>query len=189
MALVNELTMMRIVAVAVARRTDVARGAQPLPYGPVLPVAALSVLAVIILVAGALGVALLPWNTARVLAAVVTVYLVIWLLALGLAPRAVPHEVNGRRLRLRYATWFRVDIPVALIKNIRVEHRNGYRKPTAVEGGELVIAAAGRTSVVAELRDELRPETLEASGPVRRVRFHAERPEDAVREIGRLAAH
>lgn len=182
-AVINEVRVFHVLYVALRRRRGTIPGAEPIRYGQGLRPFLIAMLLLGILEAAVFEL-VLPWEVVRVVVLVVNVYGFLWLLAVILAFRVMPHEAARDRLVLRYATWVELKVPGALISDVRARRTRGHKRTVEADGDTLTVSVQGTTNVEAELRE---PWTapVDADHRVRRVCFHADRVDEAVRTLRR----
>ncbi|MFD8528286.1 hypothetical protein ACFV0L_12825 [Streptosporangium canum] len=126
---------------------------------------------------------LLPWEWARWAHLAVMAAAVLWSLGFIASLWVYPHAVNDERLRIRFGGLLDVVIPVRLIESVRSERvSKGQSKLAEVVGETLSVEVGGMTNLVVRLRE---PHEVNGFGRVRAVRFTADDPREAVRQVTR----
>ena len=142
----------------VLRRPAVPAGATPVGYAQLVgPVMGLWIFASAMEVP--LVHVLVPWESARLVLLVVSVWGLVWMLGLYAALRVYPHLTDECGLRVRYATS--VDLPLrwAQICELRAEERELPSQVRVVQrrdserGLELHVAVSARTNITAVLAE------------------------------------
>ncbi|GAA4215445.1 hypothetical protein [Microbispora amethystogenes] len=123
----------------------------------------------------------LPWPAVRMVLFVVTIIGLLWLAGFLAALHVYPHAIGPRRLRLRFASFYDVCVPVAMIKSVRVERGGkGLLRSAEVVGGTLVMEVSSSTNIVIELTGTHVVKLRGREHPITRVRCYADDPVKAV---------
>ncbi|MEU8192900.1 hypothetical protein AB0C10_03865 [Microbispora amethystogenes] len=119
----------------------------------------------------------LPWPVVRMVLFVLSVIGLLWLAGFLAALHVYPHAIGPRRLRLRFASFYDVSVPVTMIKSIRVERSSkGLLRSAEVVGGTLVMEVSSSTNLVIELTGTHVVKLRGREYPITRVRCHADDP-------------
>ncbi|MFC6023352.1 hypothetical protein ACFP2T_45265 [Plantactinospora solaniradicis] len=184
-AVVYELTMWRSLYRWILRRPVAPEGTVAFSYaGVVTP------LLIVFIVVSAIEIPILdlilPWKTARIIAAALGVYGLLWMIGLLASLRVHPHVIGDAGIRIRNAASIDVTLPWDAVETVRKRYRS-LESSRAVQvdrsGATIVlnIGAASQTSVDIVLR---RPTTVPvpkgADEPVHEVRCYADDPEGFV---------
>ncbi|MEV4247291.1 hypothetical protein AB0J63_28225 [Streptosporangium canum] len=130
---------------------------------------------------------LLPWAWVRWAHLVLAVAAVLWSLGFIASLWVYPHAVDDERLRIRFGGLLDVVIPVRLIESVRAERvSKGQSKLAEMVGETLSVEVGGMTNLVVRLRE---PYEVNGFGRVRAVRFTADDPREAVRQVTRYISH
>ena len=129
---------------------------------------------------------ILPWKTARIIAAAVGVYGLLWMIGLLASLRVHPHVLGDAGIRIRNAASIDVTLPWDAVETVRKRYRS-LESSRAVQvdrtGATIVlnIGAASQTSVDIVLRRPMVvPVRKGADEPVHEVRCYADDPEGFV---------
>ncbi|MEV4181752.1 hypothetical protein AB0J28_09955 [Streptosporangium canum] len=130
---------------------------------------------------------LLPWAWARWAHLALMVAAALWSLGFIASLWVYPHTVDDERLRIRFGGLLDVVIPVRLIESVRAERvSKGQSKLAEMVGETLSVEVGGMTNLVVRLRE---PYEVNGFGRVRAVRFTADDPREAVRQVTRYISH
>lgn len=172
-------------------RRDVGVDAVAIPYG--------SDLRPFVLVTVGLGVVelvvvhlLVPWPPARWALLVLGVISLLWIFGFLASLRVMPHTIDSRNLRLRFAGFTDIMIPTELIDKAQVRNiAKGHKRTVAVADGVLTIEVAGGSNIAVSLREPFEVQLPawpwskpEPPQPVHEVRFVADDPKMAVEALG-----
>jgi hypothetical protein len=108
---------------------------------------------------GAVEHLLLPhgWVEVQIALAAAHVYMLLWLLAWGLGPRAWPHALNRGRLTVRGGPLYRAEVPLAVVSAVTACRR---RVPAelglVIDGDRATLPSRGRVDVRIELAEPVR---------------------------------
>jgi hypothetical protein len=138
---------------------------------------------------------LLPWETVRLVADVLSIWGLLWMVGLLAAVRVHPHVVAPEGIRLRYGFMVDVTVPWSAIASARSRGRsssgrgNVHCEQTA-SGSVVSLAVAKQTTVDLVLRSPTLVNLPQTDGsPVVELRLYADDPAALVAAIGeRLAA-
>jgi hypothetical protein len=121
---------------------------------------------------------------------VVSVYALLWVVAFTSSMRTRPHVVGPDQLRLRFGMLTDIGVPTRLIGSVRAERQGSHKRMLNIDDDTLSLAIMGTTNMVADL-DEPYDVDLGHKGvhTVRRLRFHADRPDAATKAIREAIAH
>ncbi|MBF9134525.1 hypothetical protein I0C86_37195 [Plantactinospora sp. S1510] len=129
---------------------------------------------------------ILPWKTARIIAAAVGVYGLLWMIGLLASLRVHPHVLGDAGIRIRNAASIDVTLPWDAVETVRKRYRS-LESSRAVQvdrtGATIVlnIGTASQTSVDIVLRRPMVvPVRKGADEPVHEVRCYADDPEGFV---------
>ena len=120
---------------------------------------------------------LLPWDTVRLVALVLSVWGLLWMVGYLASVRVFPHLLDEGGLRVRYGTTADVRVPWDAIAAVRSSRRSvPSRRTVSVEGAVASVAVLKQTRVDVVLREAT---TLELPGGPREVtelRLYADDP-------------
>lgn len=125
---------------------------------------------------------LVPWAPVRVVLLVVSAYFVLWLLGLIASMTVRPHWIDADRLALNCMTFGSLTVPLGgrvAARSIRV---GGRRRNVEVDDDELTVSVMGSANVELEF-DQPVAVGGDLACRVRRVRFYADRPRDAIEAL------
>jgi hypothetical protein len=95
---------------------------------------------------------LVPWESARLVLLVLSVWGLAWMLGMYAGIRTHPHLVTDEALRLRYSTWVDLTVPWRCVREVRAEKRDLPSSIRILQGApDVHVAVSGRTNVTAEL--------------------------------------
>ena len=185
-AIGHELGILRALLLAMRSRSDVPPGSRAVRYGrdlrPLLAaiagVSVLEIVVVTIIVRLLVHVAIVGW-----ILIVLSVYALLWLLGFRAALRVLPHVVGPSTLRLRFATFCDIELPLELIDGVRAQRSKGYRHTAQVDDTALAVSVMGQANVKVALRRPFMIAEGKLDGEVTEVRFFADDPADAVKEL------
>ena len=174
----SEVGVFRALWWAARRRSDVGPDDVPLPYAGRFG---------LVLGAGtALGVletavvhVLLPWETARWVLLVLSLYALVWVLGSGLSLFQRPHLLRDDELVLRFGHLRSVVVPLSGLVAVRRSVEPEHRKVLSRDGDRLVLSVMGDSNV--ELRVDPPVHVAGQDEPVARVAFWVDDPKAAVR--------
>jgi hypothetical protein len=183
-----ELRIWRSLAVWLLRRPTVPPGARGYRYA-----SAITPLMIVFIVVSAIELPilhlLLPWETVRLIADVLSVWAVLWMVGLLAALRVHPHIVTDDGIRVRYGFSVDVMVPWAAIASVRSRGRM-YATSWTVQceqtPARLVasVAVAKQTTVDLVLREPTVLNLARTGGePVVELRLYADDAAALVREI------
>ncbi|MGW0521544.1 hypothetical protein [Crossiella sp. NPDC003009] len=161
-------------------RRLVPAGARTIDYagGLAAPLLVAVAAAVIEIVAGEL---LVPWLWLRLVLLAIGAYGLLWVLGLLAATRVYPHAVGPAELRLRFACFTEVVVPLIKLGAVRKEFCGRHERMIEVDGGTLSFASLGTTGVLVELTE---PHEVDLGKRgrhrIERIRLHADDPAAAV---------
>ena len=174
----SEVGVFRALWWAARRRSDVGPGDVPLPYAGRFG---------LVLGAGtALGVletavvhVLLPWETARWVLLVLSLYALVWVLGSGLSLFQRPHLLRDDELVLRFGHLRSVVVPISGLVAVRRSVESEHQRMLLREADRLVLSVMGDSNV--ELRVDPPVHVAGQDEPVARVAFWVDDPQAAVR--------
>jgi hypothetical protein len=126
---------------------------------------------------------LVPWATARWVLLALSVYGLLWVIGLAFSLRQHPHVLRGDELLLRFGHFRTTHVPLAHLLRARREVRNGHKHNVEIGDGTLSLSVAGETAVELEFSPAVEIEVRGRSEHVTRVRFFADDPRAAVRQL------
>ncbi|MEU5847227.1 hypothetical protein [Saccharopolyspora shandongensis] len=120
----------------------------------------------------------MPWQTLRIVLAVIGFLGTVWFLALIATMYKYPHSVDPRVLRLRYCSFFDFQVPVADIDGVVVTKRTrAMKRSSEVVEGTLILEVSRATNISISLRREHDVDLgLRGNGTVCAVDFWADDP-------------
>jgi hypothetical protein len=189
----QELRMMASVGgIFSGRRSSHPPGVSVVPYGSnmrsllkvLIGVSILELVVVGVVVELFVSSAILRWGLL-----IVSLYMLVWVCAFTASMARNPHVVGPEQLRLRFGMLTDIGIPTRLISSARADRQGSHKHVVDVEDDTLSLSIMGTTNVLAEL-DEPYEVDLGHKGvhAVRRLRFHADRPDAAVKAIREATA-
>jgi hypothetical protein len=172
-----------------ARRRPPAAGEQPFGYlGVVKPIMAvfivLSIVEIPILDLIIRNV--VPWEPARWIALVLSIWGLLWMCGFIASLKVHPHLVGAARLRVRLSAWVDISVPWENVESVARNYRSlpsGKSVQVDQEGERRVlhVVVASQTSVDVRLRE---PMTFpQAQEPVHEVRLYADDPDGLVAAV------
>lgn len=133
---------------------------------------------------------LLPWTWARWLLAAVSLYALLWLLALWASLRVHPHEIANHTLVLRWLYLHEVPVPLDTVHSvvIRSERAPSGRDGLIVRGDTAWLAVGGHTDVLLELVHPVCAyRFLRPFAPVRRIHVAVDDPARFARTVAEVS--
>lgn len=187
----QELSMIASLAGIFGRRET--SGETVVPYGSNLRTLLKALIVVSILEIVVVGIVVELFVSSAVIRwglLIVSVYMFLWACAFTSSMRRRPHVVGPEQLRLRFGTLIDIPIPTRLIGSVRADRKGSHKRVVNVDDDTLSLAIMGTTNMVVDL-DEPYDVDLGHKGvhTVRRLRFHADRPDAATKAIREAVAH
>ncbi|TDD44278.1 hypothetical protein [Saccharopolyspora elongata] len=173
----HDLLMIRALWLAVRRRQDVPEDGEAIHYSRQL-----RPMMWVFFVLNPLEVVLVelavPWQTLRIVLAVIGILSTIWFLALLATMYKYPHSIDPRVLRLRYCSFFDFQVPVGDIDSVVVaKHTRGMKRSSEAVEGTLILEVSRTTNISISLRREHDVDLgLRGTGTVCAVDFWADDP-------------
>lgn len=178
----TEAGMVRALRRAVRRRSALEPGDVALPYTSRIGV----------LLGGGIGIGivelvvvhvLLPWPLARWLLFGVSVYTLLWLLALSCSLRQHPHVVRDGQLLVRFGHLHETAVPLDTLAAVRARTCTEHERNLILSDGELTAAVLGETSVELSFDPPVQVAVKGRISPVSRLSFFADDPRAAVTHL------
>ena len=121
---------------------------------------------------------LLPWETIRLIADVISIWGLLWMLGLLASLRVFPHLVADDALHVRYGTTVDVAVPWEAVASVTARRRGGVtsRKSVWVDGAVVTVAVLKQTRVDVVLREPTRLELPDGPETVTEVRLYVDNP-------------
>jgi hypothetical protein len=104
---------------------------------------------------------LIPWDTVRIVALVLSVWGLVWMVGLLASLNVYPHLVSPSTLRVRHGASVDIPLPWAAVETVKAERRDlpstvWTLQPRKTERGtDLQVAVSGQVNVHAVLREPL----------------------------------
>ncbi|NJC71913.1 hypothetical protein HC031_19650 [Planosporangium thailandense] len=184
----QELRVFGSLLSVVRRRTRVSPGDSALPYGRRLR-GLLIVLAGLSLAEVAVVEAFVPWPVVRWVLLALGIYGLLWVVSFVASLSVYPHTIGPRVLRLRFGPFTDLAVPTEKIATA-VENTTGtHRKTVETDDETLSVSLMGTSTVLVDLAE---PHEVDLGRrgrhTVRRLRFDADDPADAVRLLREAVA-
>lgn len=125
---------------------------------------------------------LVPWTLVRVVLLVASAYFCFWLVGLVASMWTRPHWVAPGRLTLNCMTFATLNVPLTNVANVRGVRISGMKHSVEVGDGTVTVSIMGSANVEVELDSPVWV-TGGRQCSIHRVRFYADRPQDAIRAI------
>ena len=115
---------------------------------------------------------LIPWDTARLVVLVLSVWGVLWMVGMLAGVKVHPHLLDDHGLRVRYGAAVDIHVPAAAIAGVTAERgRVDTQRSVHVEGTVLSVPVVKQTRVRVVLRA---PTDLDGHAGITEVRFYAD---------------
>jgi hypothetical protein len=151
----KELSFVRVLGLALARRSEGARpGDVPLAYGAVSRKALLG-LALVLLAAGTTLLTGLASGVPWFVLGIILVYASVLTTAVGLASNVRPHVLRGEVLLVKWGLHQELEVPLGSVRSIAVERAQRARRRPDPDANCFPVPASGRELVVIGLDEPI----------------------------------
>ncbi|MFG2037522.1 hypothetical protein [Dactylosporangium sp. NPDC048998] len=127
-----------------------------------------------------------PWPAARWALLILGAYGLLWVAAFLAATVSRPHTVTDDAVRLRFAVFHDIEVPLRHLEDARRALRGSHRRTVEVDGEELSVSVLGTTNVLLLLSE---PSEVDLGRPGRhrisRIRLYADDPPHALELLRR----
>jgi hypothetical protein len=120
---------------------------------------------------------LLPWETARLVVDLASVYGLLWMFGMLANVRVHPHVVSASGLRIRHNSQVDVTIPWSAIASVRARNRGAQTRPAVqVDGDVANVVVLSQTNVDVVLNAAMTLDLPAGPVSVSQIRFYADDP-------------